>query len=203
MEYKNQTTSELAYLQSSINANISCVKTDLADLQSSINANLSCVKTDLADLQSTVESVNDTLNHIIDTNTDQLMQLCVKMDTLHSVDTRISNNITQVNATLSSELTSINIKLDLMNKLFSDDFNDVKNELSAINDTTNEIVDEIEDHDNQTSTKLMDIESLICDSHDIDCCGSVSRGWRRVVYLDMTDPNTNCPSSWNMTNYTP
>ena len=83
MEYKNQTTSELAYLQSSINANLSCVKTDLADLQSSINdnlccvktdladlqssinANLSCVKTDLADLQSSIDSVNDTLNHIV------------------------------------------------------------------------------------------------------------------------------------------
>ena len=134
MEYKNQTTSELADLQSSINANLSCVKTDLADLQSSVN--------------------------------------------------------------------SVNNKLELMNKLFSDDFNDVKTELNGINDTTNEIVDEIEDHDKQTGTKLMDIESLICDSHDVDCCGSASRGWRRVVYLDMANPNTNCPSGWSMTNYT-
>ena len=195
---------DLADLQSSINANLSCVKTDLADLQSSINANLSCVKTDLADLQSSVDSVNDTLSHINDTNTDQLMQLCVKMDTLqeelHSIDKRISNNITRVNATLNFELTSINTKLDLMNKLFSDDFNDVKTELSGINDTTNEIVDEIEDHDKQTGTKLMDIESLICKSHDCYTCGGTG-GWRRVVYLDMTDPNTDCPSGWSMTNY--
>ena len=26
-------------------------------------------------------------------------------------------------------------------------------------------------------------------------------GWRRAIYLDMTDPNTNCPSGWNMTGY--
>ena len=45
-----------------------------------------------------------------------------------------------------------------MTKLFSDDFNDVKAELSGINDTTNEIVDEIEDHDKQTGIKLMDIK---------------------------------------------
>ena len=47
----------------------------------------------------------------------------------------------------------------------------------------------------------MDIESLICNSHDVDCvdcCGGTG-GWRRVVYLDMTDSNTNCPSGWNMT----
>ena len=26
-------------------------------------------------------------------------------------------------------------------------------------------------------------------------------GWRRAVYQDMTDPDTNCPSGWNMTGY--
>ena len=30
-------------------------------------------------------------------------------------------------------------------------------------------------------------------------CGVI--GWRRAVYLDMTDPNTNCPIGWNMTRY--
>ena len=31
-------------------------------------------------------------------------------------------------------------------------------------------------------------------------CGGEG-GWRRVVYLNMTDPNTNCPSGWNHTEY--
>ena len=31
-------------------------------------------------------------------------------------------------------------------------------------------------------------------------CGGTG-GWRRAVYLDMTDPNTNCPSGWNTTYY--
>ena len=31
-------------------------------------------------------------------------------------------------------------------------------------------------------------------------CGGTG-GWRRTVYLDMTNPNTNCPSGWNMTGY--
>ena len=31
-------------------------------------------------------------------------------------------------------------------------------------------------------------------------CGGTG-GWRRAVYLDMTNPNTNCPSGWNMTGY--
>ena len=31
-------------------------------------------------------------------------------------------------------------------------------------------------------------------------CGG-TEGWRHAVYLDMTDPNTNCLSGWNMTGY--
>ena len=31
-------------------------------------------------------------------------------------------------------------------------------------------------------------------------CGGTG-GWRRVVYLDMTDPNTNCPSGWHLTGH--
>ena len=31
-------------------------------------------------------------------------------------------------------------------------------------------------------------------------CGG-SGGWRRVVYLNMKDPNTNCPSGWQLTNH--
>ena len=31
-------------------------------------------------------------------------------------------------------------------------------------------------------------------------CGGTG-GWKRVVYLDMTDPSTTCPSGWNMTGH--
>ena len=35
--------------------------------------------------------------------------------------------------------------------------------------------------------------------HGYECGGT--GGWRRVVYLNMTDPNTNCPSGWKLTTY--
>ena len=34
----------------------------------------------------------------------------------------------------------------------------------------------------------------------VHTCGGTG-GWTRVVYLDMTDPNTNCPSGWYHTEY--
>ena len=42
-------------------------------------------------------------------------------------------------------------------------------------------------------------EQIINNSGGLKCGGTW--GWRRAVYLDMTDPNTNCPSGWNMTGY--
>ena len=51
---------------------------------------------------------------------------------------------------------------------------------------------EIENLVNQSDTQLMEIEELICDIHGCHECGGTG-GWRRVVYLDMTDSNTDCP----------
>ena len=37
------------------------------------------------------------------------------------------------------------------------------------------------------------------DRSDYECGGT--GGWRRVVYLNMTEPNTNCPPGWRITTY--
>ena len=68
----------------------------------------------------------------------------------------------------------------------------------------NEMSQRIEKYDNHITTELMRMnqtltEQIINNSGGLKCGGTW--GWRRVVYLDMTDPNTNCPSGWNMTGY--
>ena len=65
----------------------------------------------------------------------------------------------------------------------------MKTNLSSLNETISQISENIEEHDTQTSIELMKLFT----------CGSA--GWRRVVYLDMTDSNTNCPSGWQLTSY--
>ena len=42
-------------------------------------------------------------------------------------------------------------------------------------------------------------EQIINNSVRYACGGTW--GWRRAVYLDMTDPNTYCPSGWQLTGY--
>ena len=79
-----------------------------------------------------------------------------------------------------------------------------------LNSTANMICDKTEEHDNQITTELMKMNQTlteeiinnresIYDTAELKCGGTW--GWRRAVYLDMTDPNTNYPSGWNMTGY--
>ena len=73
-----------------------------------------------------------------------------------------------------------------------------------LNSTAHILCDKIEEHSHHITTKLIKInesltDQIINNSGGLKCGGTW--GWRRVVYLDMTDPNTNCPSGWNMTRY--
>ena len=53
---------------------------------------------------------------------------------------------------------------------------------------------------NQTLTEeIINNRESIYDTAELKCGGTW--GWRRAVYLNMTDPNTNCPSGWQLTGY--
>ena len=88
-----------------------------------------------------------------------------------------------------------------------EDISSMKKEIatiSGLNSRANMICDKIEEHDNHITTELMRMnqtltEQIINNSVRYACGGTGN--WRRAVYLDMTDPNTNCPSGWNMTGY--
>ena len=49
------------------------------------------------------------------------------------------------------------------------------------------------------SHQLETIQQYV-DSLPVQTCGGTG-GWRRVVYLDMTDPSTTCSSGWQLTRY--
>ena len=52
---------------------------------------------------------------------------------------------------------------------------------------------------NNLSHQLETIQQYV-DSLPVHTCGGTG-GWRHVVYLDMTDPSTTCPSGWQLTGY--
>ena len=53
---------------------------------------------------------------------------------------------------------------------------------------------------NNLTHQLETIHSHVSRLHGPYTCAGTT-GWRRVVYLDMTDPSTTCPFGWNMTGY--
>ena len=108
-----------------------------------------------------------------------------------------------ISQSVSNQTEEVNTRLSGLNC-------DVERELSGLNSTAKMVCDKIEEHDNQITTELMRmnqtlIEEIINNRESIyDTAGlkyGGTWGWRHAVYLDMTDPNTNCPSGWNMTGY--
>ena len=84
-------------------------------------------------------------------------------------------------------------------KSIKGDFNSVKGELTSLNETVSHLSGDLEQHKNQTTSASEELKEIVRNNAVYTCDGT--GGWRRAVYLDMTDPNTNCPEGWNMTDY--
>ena len=119
----------------------------------------------------------------------------------------IKNEMATISQSVSDQTEEVNTRLSGLNESIRDDYSSVEREL---NSTANMICDKIEEYDNEITTELMRINQTlteelinnresIYDTAELKCGGTW--GWRRAVYLDMTDPNTNCPSGWQMTGY--
>ncbi|CAI8007604.1 hypothetical protein GBAR_LOCUS5292, partial [Geodia barretti] len=97
---------------------------------------------------------------------------------------------------------------------------EMKEDLSRIEGKIDSLSGDIEEHKNKTATELSmtvttvhsELERNVLTNvtkelkKTADCileqvyeCGGI--GWRRVVYLNMTDPNTNCPPGWQLTSH--
>ena len=90
---------------------------------------------------------------------------------------------------------------------------DISKNLTRLESTIDTLSDQVEEHSDTTDlefatsqAKLMtlasDLECVkensekILEDHPYECGGTY--GWRRVLYLNMTDPTTNCPSGWEL-----
>ena len=99
------------------------------------------------------------------------------------------------------------------------DLNDIiSDRATSIDASVSSLSGDLEEHKNQTTSELADLQSSLQSSINSTLCQKVKEikdtiipppvhtcggtgGWRRAVYLDMTDPNTDCPSGWRETGY--
>ena len=171
-EHKEQTTAELAHLQTSLNST-----------------------------QSSLASQIGQLNNKLDNLTNGLSS------TLDTFDINLSQHQQQTTAELAhlqTSFNSTNSKLDSLmatTAQLSSDHQEIQTNITDVQcmDTPQSLQLHQNLHNNLTHQlkKIKNDVTFILGSYM--CRGT--GGWRRAVYLDMTDPHTTCPSGWNMTGY--
>ena len=175
-EHKEQTTAELAHLQTSLNSTQSSLANQLSKLD---------------DLPSKLDTLNTSLSQHQLQTTAELAHLKT------SLNTSLSQHQLQTTAELAHLKTSLNSKLDSLMATaahLSSDHQEIQTNISDVQcmDTQQRLQDNL-------THQLETIKDCI-KCPPVYSCGGTG-GWRRVVYLDMTDPHTTCPSGWSMTGY--
>ena len=132
------------------------------------------------------EHKNITTTELAGTNSNLLAINTSTSEGLTAVKTKLQEHSSQT----ASELAGLNSKLDSL---------DTKQDTlsSTVTTATSELKHTV--LTNVTEELKNTADYILEHAHTYECGGS--GGWRRVVYLNMTDPNTNCPSGWNLTSY--
>ena len=193
-EHMNQTTSELAGLQRNTTS-------EIATLQTSLQSNTQQLTTKLDTLDSKVDSVNRAMESQLEEHKNQATSELAGLQNMF--------NMSLVSHT--EQLSHLNCKMDILDASMRDNLGNIKEDLSSLNEKMNRINAHVMEHDNYVTTELMNLDqnleqkfTLLKNSlgytYPIHTCGGTG-GWRRVVYLDMTDPNTTCPSGWRLTSH--
>ena len=102
---------------------------------------------------------------------------------------------------LQTSLTSTHYKLDTLTNTTASDHQQIIESIPDLEcmDTqqTVQLHQNLQNNFTHQLEKIKDDLTFIREPH---WCGRTG-GWRHVVYLDMTDPSTTCPSAWQLTGY--
>ncbi|CAI8009756.1 hypothetical protein GBAR_LOCUS6521 [Geodia barretti] len=147
------------------------------------------VKNDIASLSHRVDNLTEEVQQQV---VPQLARVQSFQTALESSINESRNELSRVNGIISdlgghlqthsqqttSAVAQVDTRLSSLNESMRDDFSGIERGLSGLNSTANMICDKIK--------KL-----------PVYTCGGTG-GWRHAVYLDMTHPNTSCPSGWQL-----
>ena len=136
----------------------------------------------LANLQTSLNSTQSSLHH----QTGQLSKLFQHQQQTTAELAHLQNSFNSTNSKLDSLMATA--------AQLSSDHQEIQTNISDVQciGTQQGLQDNLT---HQLETIKDCIENLAVHS-----CGGTG-GWRRIIYLDMTDTHTTCPSGWNMTGY--
>ena len=203
-QHKNWTKSELADLQSSIDnpptgAISRAVLLTLLPYLNNIEENI------VTDLSSLISDRATSIDESVSSLSGDLEEH--KNQTTYGLSGDLGWHINQTASGLAHLHSSVDT-LSAVNREMRDDITWVKADLGTLNDSMNRMSDITEetvttnlDHNlTQVLAHLLENTYGYITSPPVHTCGGTG-GWRRAVYLDMTDNNTDCPSGWRETGY--
>ena len=158
-----------------VNTNINSLREDLNVVNESVSNLSVCLQKHKKHTKIELNYLHTSLDFIQGNHTSQLAHLQTFLDSTQTNHNRL-----------------INIKMDSLEECLSEHKEQVTGKLNTLQTS----------QANHTSQllKIQDCVTYLKIIHGPYTCGGTG-GWRRVIYLDMTDPSTTCPSGWNMTEY--
>ena len=171
----------------------------------SLNHSISNLSTCLQEHKQQTQSEMNSLQTNTQATLINHLEINYKLDALNSIlnihDKMLTTSLQehkQQTATevshLQTSLTSTRSKLDTFTNTTSSDLQRIIDNMTDM-----ECMDTQENirlHENLQHNLIHQLKTI-----RVRTCGG-TRGWRRVIYLNMTDPHTTCPSGWQLTGYT-
>ena len=135
----------------------------------------------------------------------ELAGLTTKMETIDSKMETLDSNMQSSQETHSQQINAFNSKLDTLTATTAQLSTEHQNlqtdvDISDVECTySEESLELYQNLQNNLTHQLKNISNKVDTVYAQHSCGGI--GWRRVVYLDMTDSSTTCPSGWQLTGY--
>ena len=197
-QFRNKVENDLQLLRDSmdsLNHSISNLSTCLQEHKEQTQTEMTSFMTSLNSTQASIDNLTTCLQeHKKQTQTETTSiktSLNSNQASINNLTTCLQEHKQQTATELShlqTSLTSTHFKLDTLTNTTASDHQQIIDSMPDVECLENNLTHQLE--------KIQDDVTFIREQHR---CGD--HGWRRVVYLNMTNPHTTCPSGWQLTGY--
>ena len=149
---------------------------------------LNDIKTDLNNLNELYSNLTATVSNLEETVSNLEETVSNLEETVSNLEETVGNHVNSELIELETNQDDIDAKLDLLDTK-QDELN--MKVMSVSSDLEQNILSNV-------TEELKKTYDLLETSLGPTVCGGEG-GWRRVVYLNMTDPTTSCPTGWQLT----
>ena len=192
LSFKSQIEDDLRSLKddlSTLNESVKGLNTSFQEQltgQQQMASEITYIKISIGTSQSFMAINSQVVDTKLDTLNSKLELLNISLPQ-HQQQTASESELTQIQTSLSSTDSKLNT-LSITTNQLSTDHQQIIEELSQFQALWKNLTGIQENMDHISNVMGPYI------------CGG-TRGWRRVIYLDMTNPNTTCPSGWKLARY--